>query len=102
MNSSNIFDKVTNETPPTEEPQFTLEFLFNRGKSEPSTISGLPRSEVNRFATEELIGWLAITEEEAIRITNSIVGKIDAGSGRKKHTYVFPEGETFTIINESF
>lgn len=102
MNSSNIFDTVTNENAPTEELHFTLEFLFNKGKTEPSTISGLPRSQVNKFAIDELIGWLGITEEEAIRIINSIFGKIDGGSGRKKHTYVFPQGETFTIINESF
>lgn len=81
----------------TEELYFILEFLFNSGKTEPSTIAGLPRSQIYRFGADELMGWMDdITEEEAVEIIDDLLVDIDNGN-RQKASFVFPNGESFSI-----
>lgn len=81
----------------TDELYFILEFLFNSGKTEPSTIVGLPRSQVYRFSVEELMGWMNdTTEEEAVEIIDNLLIQIDSDQ-RQKASFVFPSGESFSI-----
>lgn len=81
----------------TEELYFILEFLFNSGKTEPSTIAGLPRSQIYRFGAEELMGWMDdITEEEAVEIIDELLSEIEDDE-RLKASFVFPNGESFSI-----
>lgn len=81
----------------TEELYFILEFLFNSGKTEPSTLEGLPRSQIYRFGSEELMGWMDdITEEEAVEIIDDLLRQIDT-KRRLKASFVFPSGESFSI-----
>lgn len=81
-----------------EEVLYTLEFLFNSGKTEPSVIANLPRSQVYRFGSDELMGWMELTEEESVQIIDRLLRQID--SGRSKFKTTFPEGESFRIISQ--
>lgn len=81
----------------TEELYFILEFLFNSGKTEPSTIEGLPRSQIYRFAADELTGWMDdVTEEEAVEVIDGLLEQIDTGR-RAKASHIFEGGESFSI-----
>lgn len=80
----------------TDELYFTLEFLFNSGKTEPSTLAGLPRSQVYRFGCDELMDWLDLSEEDAVEIIDNLLTKLDNGK-RSKHVFVFDGGESFSI-----
>jgi hypothetical protein len=81
-----------------DELYFTLEFLFNSGKTEPSTIAGLPRSQIYRFGTEELMGWMEdVTEEEAVEIIDDLLSQIEYGDDDEA-TYVFSSGESFSLF----
>lgn len=83
-----------------QEAIFTLEFLFNSGSCEPSTIAGIPRSQIYRFGCEDLMDWMKVSEEEAVEIIDGLLTKLDEGKG-SKHSFVFPEGQTFTITLDS-
>lgn len=87
---------MTKEQPSHDEAYFTLEFLFNSGKTEPSRIEGLPRSQVYRFGCDELMDWMDLTEEEAMDTVDKLMNQID--SGKSKYTRKFKSGETFRII----
>lgn len=78
-----------------QEAYFTIEFRFNSGRTEPSDISGLPRSQIYRFGAEELMGWCDMTEEDAVEIIDSIMEKID--NGRSRQTQILANGCSFTI-----
>lgn len=78
-----------------DEAFFTIEFKFNSGKTEPSSLSGLPRSQIYRFAVDELMGWCDMTEEDAVEIVDGILEKIDGG--RSRQTQILSNGHTFTI-----
>jgi len=78
-----------------QEVHFTLEFLFNRGKTEPSSIDKLPKSQVHKFGTEELIGWMEVSEEDATQVIEDLLNLIEDGRLRAK--YIFPSGESFQI-----
>lgn len=89
---------MTKEEACSEEAYFTLEFLFNSGKTEPSRIERLPRSQVYRFGCDELMDWMELTEEEAMDTIDKLMNQID--SGKSKFTRKFKTGETFRIYSE--
>lgn len=89
---------MTKEEPAQDEAYFTLEFLFNSGKTEPSKIEHLPRSQVYRFGCDELVGWMDLTEEEAMDTIDKLMNQID--SGKSKFTRKFKSGESFRILCE--
>jgi hypothetical protein len=93
--SSNISYTVPKEKIGTDELHFTLEFRFNSGRSEPSTIEGLPRSQVYRFGVDELMGWIDLTEEDAVEVIDGILEQID--EGRSSSIVKFDNGESFRI-----
>ena len=74
---------------------FTMEFLFPKGKHQPSSIKGLPRNQVYRFGVAELVGWLGLSEEESVIVIDDLLAEIDEGSKSVKH--IFPNGESFTL-----
>jgi len=76
---------------------FTMEFLFPKGKHQPSSIKGLPRNQVYRFGVAELVGWLGLSEEESVVVIDDLLAEIDEGSKSVKH--IFPNGESFTLTN---
>jgi hypothetical protein len=90
---------MTKKEASPDEALYTLEFLFNSGKTEPSTIVNLPRSQVYRFGSDELMGWLDLTEEDSIQVVDKLLRQID--SGKRKFKTTFPNGETFRIISQS-
>lgn len=93
--SSNISYTVPKEEIGIDEIHFTLEFRFNSGKTEPSTIDGLPRSQVYRFGVDDLVGWIDISEEEAVEVIDGILEQID--EGRSSSIVKFENGESFRI-----
>jgi hypothetical protein len=74
---------------------YRLDFTFPKGKTQPSPISKLPRQEIYRFGVGELIGWLNLSEEDAVIVIDDLLEEIDDGAPIVKH--VFPNGETFSI-----